>query len=159
MPHRHNCEICRRKFRPQHYQHMTCMLYIKSLISTLQNRGGYRCHAVIDNSLYRIYHALSWLFAAASAFLQISNHYLAGYMPLTSIGTSSEPDRNLIGISPKGYRGDTEGTQGEYIRDITLEQGLAQSDKVPQPLHFTPYALATIRERQRATFALATIRE
>jgi hypothetical protein len=23
------------------------------------------------------------------------------------------------------------------------------------PLHFTPYALATIRERQRATFALA----
>ena len=37
----------------------------------------------------------------------------------------------------------------------TLEQGLAQSDKGPQPLHFTPYALATIRERQRATFALA----
>ena len=48
---------------------MTRTPYIKSLISALQNRGGYRCHAVIDNSLYRIYHALSWLFAAASAFV------------------------------------------------------------------------------------------
>ena len=44
-----------------------------------------------------------------------------------------------------------------YIRDITpyTRTGLAQSDKGSLPLHFTPYALATIRERQRATFALA----
>lgn len=53
---------------------MTRMLYIKSLILALQNRGGYRCHAVIDNSSDRIYHALSWLFAAASAFVYIINH-------------------------------------------------------------------------------------
>ena len=94
------------------------MLYIKSLISALQNRGGYRCHAVIDNSLYRIYHALSWLFAAASAFLQISNHYLAGYMPLTSIGTSSEPDRNLIGTSSESHRNLTEGIPKEHKGNI-----------------------------------------
>ena len=134
---------------------MTRMLNIESSISALQNRGGYRCHAVIDNPSDRIYHALSWPFAAASAVLQISNHYLAGYMPLTPIGTSSESDRNLIGISPQGYRRNTRGIYKECIRDIILEQGLAQSDKGSLPLHFTPYALATIRERQRATFALA----
>ena len=53
---------------------MTCELYIKSSISALQNRGGYRCHAVIDNPSDRIYHALSWLFAAASAFVYIIIH-------------------------------------------------------------------------------------
>ena len=41
--------------------------------------------------------------------------------------------------------------KGYYTLHPTLEQGLAQSDKGPLPLHFTPYALATIRERQRAT--------
>ena len=32
-------------------------------------QGGYGCHAVIDNSLDKIYRALSWLLAAASAFV------------------------------------------------------------------------------------------
>ena len=48
---------------------MTRKPYIESSISALQNRGGYRCHAVIDNPLNRIFRALSWLFAAASVFV------------------------------------------------------------------------------------------
>ena len=40
----------------------------KSLISALQNRGGYCRYTVIDNPLDRIYHSLSWLFAMTSAF-------------------------------------------------------------------------------------------
>ena len=50
---------------------MTRKPYIESSISALQNRGGYGCHAVIDNSLDKIYRALSWLLAAASAFVCI----------------------------------------------------------------------------------------
>ena len=48
---------------------MTRKPHIESLISALQNRGGYCCHAVLDNPSYRTYRALSWLFAAASAFV------------------------------------------------------------------------------------------
>ena len=48
---------------------MTRKPYIESSICALQNRGGYGCHAVIDNPLYRIYCTLSWLSAAASAFV------------------------------------------------------------------------------------------
>ena len=50
---------------------MTRMLYIESSISALQNRGGYRCHAVIDNPSDRIYHALSRLFVATSDFCRL----------------------------------------------------------------------------------------
>ena len=88
---------------------MTRMLYIKSSISALENRGGYRCHAVIDNPSDRIYHALSWLFAAASAFVYIIHLAcsarglrIANGMPPTCHLSPSEPDRNLIGTSPKG---------------------------------------------------------
>ena len=48
---------------------MTRKPYIKSSICALQNKGGYGCRAVIDNPLNRIYRALSWLLAAASAFV------------------------------------------------------------------------------------------
>ena len=48
---------------------MTRKPYIESLICALQNRGGYGCHAVIDNPSDKIYRALSWLLAAASAFV------------------------------------------------------------------------------------------
>ena len=128
---------------------MTRMLYIKSSISAFQNRGGYRCHAVIDNPSDRIYHALSWLLAAASAFVYIIIHLacsagglrIANGMPPICHLSPSEAHRNLIGTSSEPHRRDTEGTQGEYIRDIILEQGLAQSDKGPQPLHFTLYTL------------------
>ena len=138
---------------------MTCELYIESSISALQNRGGYRCHAIIDNPSDRIYHALSWLLAAVSAFvyiihlacsargLRIANgmppicHLSPSEAHRNLIGTSSEPHRNLIGTSPKGYRRNTRGIYKGCIRDIILEQGLAQSDKGSLPLHFTPYTL------------------
>jgi hypothetical protein len=48
----------------------------KSLISALQNRGGYCRHTVIDNPSDRIYRALSWLFAMTSAFVHIGISYL-----------------------------------------------------------------------------------
>ena len=48
---------------------MTRKPYIESSISALQSRGGYGCHAVIDNSSDKIYRALSWLSAATSAFV------------------------------------------------------------------------------------------
>ena len=44
-------------------------LHIESSISALQNRGGYLRVSVLDNPLDRIYRALSWLLAAASAFV------------------------------------------------------------------------------------------
>ena len=34
---------------------------------------------------------------------------IAGYTPLTSIGISSESHWNLIGTSPKDYKGKTKG--------------------------------------------------
>ena len=55
---------------------MTTALTLKSLISAPQNRGGYCCHAVVDSPLDRIYYALSWLFAATSAFVCIGISYL-----------------------------------------------------------------------------------
>ena len=48
---------------------MTRKLYIESSICALQNRGGYLRVSVLDNPLYRIYCTLSWLLAAASAFV------------------------------------------------------------------------------------------
>lgn len=48
---------------------MTRKPYIESSISALQNWGGYWRHAVVDNPLNRIYSTLSWLLAAASAFV------------------------------------------------------------------------------------------
>ena len=96
---------------------MTRMLYIESLISALQNRGGYRCHAVIDNPSDRIYHALSWLFAAASAFVCTAYRFnsrlcrvfaplhLTPYTLLPTCHLSpSEPHRNLIGTSSEPHR-------------------------------------------------------
>ncbi len=50
---------------------MTRKSYTKSSICALQNWGGYGCHTVIDNPLDKIYYALSWLLAAASAFVCI----------------------------------------------------------------------------------------
>ena len=105
---------------------MTRKPYIESSISALQNRGGYRCHAVIDNPSDRIYHAWSWLFAATSAFVYIINHLacsarglrIANGMPPTCHLSPSEAHRNLIGTSSEPHRRDTEGTQGEYIRDV-----------------------------------------
>ena len=44
-------------------------LHIESSISALQNRGGYLRVSVLDNPLDRIFRALSWLLAAASAFV------------------------------------------------------------------------------------------
>ena len=127
---------------------MTRKPYIESLICAPQSRGGgYGCHAVIDNSLNRIFRALSWLFAAASAFVcsaiglvlgatrrvafppsvlllpvvwQISPAFtpytlhFTPYLPPISIGSSSGPDRNLIGTSQKDYRDILKG----YIGDI-----------------------------------------
>ena len=91
---------------------MTRKPYIKSLICALQNRGGYGCHAVIDNPLDKIYRTLSWLLAATSAFV------------CSAIGSAL-------------------GVTAEY----------------PLPLHFTPYASATIRERQRNHFRFSHFRE
>ena len=86
---------------------MTRKPYIKSSISALENRGGYRCHAVIDNSSDRIYHALSWLFAATSAFVYIIIHLacsarglrIANGMPPICHLSPSEPHRDFIGTS------------------------------------------------------------
>ena len=69
---------------------MTCKPHIESSISTPQNRGGYCCHAVIDNPSYRTYRALSWLFAAASAFVSFGMPPICPLSPL-------EPHWNLIG--------------------------------------------------------------
>ena len=67
---------------------MTRKPYIESSICAPQSRVGYGCHAVIDNSLDKIYRALSWLLAAASAcvcavggsalgvFAELSSRYL-----------------------------------------------------------------------------------
>ena len=43
--------------------------YIESSISTLQNWGGYLRVSVLDNPSDKIFRALSWLLAAASAFV------------------------------------------------------------------------------------------
>ena len=87
----------------------------KSLISALQNRGGYCRYTVIDNPSDRTYRALSWLFAMTSAFVCIAQYlWYAPYMPLTSIGTSLESDWNLIGTSSKDHREILKG----YIEDI-----------------------------------------
>ena len=48
---------------------MTRKPYIESSICALQHWGGYLRHAIIDNPLNKIYCALSWLSAAASAFV------------------------------------------------------------------------------------------
>ena len=48
---------------------MTRKPYIESSICAPQSRVGYGCYAVIDNSSDKIYRALSWLLAAASAFV------------------------------------------------------------------------------------------
>ena len=50
---------------------MTRKPYIESSISAPQSRVGYGCYAVIDNSSDKIYRTLSWLLAAASAFVCI----------------------------------------------------------------------------------------
>ena len=119
---------------------MTCELCVKSLILALQNRGGYRCHAVIDNPSDRIYHALSWLFAAASAFVctvyRFNSRLCRVFAPLhltpytllpTCHLSPSEPHRNLIGSWSEPHRNLTEGLPRDpkgiyrgYIRDLTL---------------------------------------
>ena len=83
---------------------MTRKPYIESSISALQNRGGYCCRAVLDNPSYRTYRALSWLFAAASAFVCIINLCASARSLCISCDTPSicplsplEPHWNLIG--------------------------------------------------------------
>ena len=71
---------------------MTRKPYIKSLISALRNRGGYGCRAVIDNPLDKIYRALSWHLAAASAFVCSAIGSALGVfaeLPLSPIGSSA----------------------------------------------------------------------
>ena len=71
---------------------MTRKPYIKSSICATQSRGGYGCHAVIDNPLNRIYRALSWLSAAASAFVCSTIGSALGVvaeLPLSPIGSSA----------------------------------------------------------------------
>jgi hypothetical protein len=102
---------------------MTRKPYIESSICTPQSRVGYGCHAVIGNSSNKIYRALSWLSAAASAFVcAVGGPALGVFTELSS--------RHLFCFCQ-------------------------WSGKYPLPLHFTPYTSATIRERQRTTFALA----
>ena len=108
---------------------MTRKPYIESLICALQSRGGYGCHAVIDNSLDKIYRALSWLSAAASAFVcTVGSPALGVFAELSS--------RHLFCFCQ---------WSGKYPRlytlHPTLKQGLAQSDKGSPPLHFTLYTL------------------
>ena len=66
--------------------------YIESSLSALQNWGGYLRVSVLDNPSDKIFRALSWLLAATSAFVYISP---PPYLPLISIGTSSEPHREI----------------------------------------------------------------
>jgi len=98
-------------------------LHIESSISALQNRGGYLRVSVLDNPLDRIFRALSWLLAAASAFVRAVGGSALGVVaeyPLPLHFTLYTLHQN---IHP------------------TLEQDLAQSDKGSPPLHFTPYTL------------------
>ena len=85
---------------------MTRKPYIKSSISALQNWGGYWRHAVVDNPLNRIYCTLSWLLAAASAFVSFD-------MPPICPLSPSEPHRKLIGTSSESHRRVSVGTQGD----------------------------------------------
>ena len=71
---------------------MTTALTLKSLISAPQNRGGYWCRLIKDNPSDRIYHALSWLLAATSAFCWLCTHG----MPPTCHLSPLEPHRDLI---------------------------------------------------------------
>ena len=60
---------------------MTRKPYIESSISAPQSRVGYGCYAVIDNSSDKIYRALSWLLAAASAFVCTIGGSALGVLP------------------------------------------------------------------------------
>ena len=91
---------------------MTRKPYIESSICAPQSRGGYGCHAVIDNSSDKIYRALSWLSAAASAFV-----------------------RSAIG-STLGVFAELSGRRVEFP---PLVQCSALPAEYPPPLHFTPY--------------------
>ena len=100
---------------------MTCELYIKSLILALQNRGGYWCRLVKDNPSDRRYCMLSWLFAAASAFVYIIHLAcsarglrIANGMPPICHLSPSEAHRNLT----EGLPRDPKGIYRGYIRDI-----------------------------------------
>ena len=96
-------------------------LYIESSISALQNRGGYLRVSVLDNPLDRTFRALSWLLAAASAFvcavggsalgvfrrvspaftlytLHLTPKYTPYTLPPTCPLSPLEPHWNLIGI-------------------------------------------------------------
>ena len=95
---------------------MTRKPHIESSISAIQNRGGYGCHAVIDNPLDKTYRTLSWLLAAASAFVCSAIG--------SALGATAEYPLPL------------------HFTPYT-EQGLAQSDKGSLPLHFTPYTRIT----------------
>ena len=97
-------------------------LHIESSISALQNRGGYLRVSVLDNSLDKIFRALSWLSAAASAFVRAVGdsafgvvrrvspaftlytlHLTPKHTPYTLLPTCPlsplEPHWNLIGTS------------------------------------------------------------
>ena len=107
---------------------MTRKPYIESSICAPQSRGGYGCHAVIDNSLDKIYRALSWLSAAASAFVCSAGSPALGVVAELS---------SRHWFSARRY---PPSIPRLYTLHPTLKQGLAQSDKGSLPLHFTPYA-------------------
>ena len=113
---------------------MTRKPYIESSISALQNRGGYLRVSILDNPLDKIFRALSWLLAAASAFVcavggsalgvvveyPLPLHFTlytlhqnihptlyplpAPYLHWNLIGTSLESDWNLTERSPRDHR-------------------------------------------------------
>ena len=62
-------DFCAQRKETNIIYNMTRKPYIKSSICALQHWGGYGCHSVIDNPLNKTYYALSWLFAATSAFV------------------------------------------------------------------------------------------
>ena len=91
---------------------MTRKPYIESSICTPQSRVGYGCYAVIDNSSDKIYRALSWLLAAASAFVC------------------------TVGSPALGVFAELSGRRVEFP---PLVQCSALPAECPPPLHFTPY--------------------
>lgn len=100
---------------------MTRKPYIKSSICALQNWGGYGSRAVIDNPLDKIYCALSWLLAAASAFVCPA-----------------------IGSAPRRARRVTRASYWQFcsrrIRRVAFPPlVLPVVLQISLPLHFTPY--------------------
>ncbi len=115
--------------------------YIESSLSALQNWGGYLRVSVLDNPSDKIFRALSWLFAAASAFVYIINHLacsarglrIANGPPPTRPLSPSEAHRNLIGTSSEPHQ-------------LTTEETLRETDTLGITW-FTPPPIRTLKRR------------